>query len=87
MSDANGVARYTGLHLDVSAMLAFAEANYMETSSNTMIEDNDCASFVSECLTAGGFPVYGAYASNSEANEGQIGYFRPGAGVRPFVRQ
>ena len=74
MSDANGVARYTGLHLDVSAMLAFAEANYVETSSNTMIEDNDCASFVSECLTAGGFPVYGAYASNSEANEGQIGY-------------
>ena len=74
MSDANGVARYTGPHLEVSAMLAFAEANYTETSSNTMIEDNDCASFVSECLTAGGFPVYGAYASNSEANEGQIGY-------------
>ena len=74
LSDANGVARYTGPHLEVSAMLAFAEANYTETSSNTMIEDNDCASFVSECLTAGGFPVYGAYASNSEANEGQIGY-------------
>ena len=74
MSDANGVARYTGLHLEVSDMLAFAEANYYENGTNTLIEDNDCATFVSECLTAGGFAVYGAYASNSEANEGQIGY-------------
>ena len=74
MSDANGVARYTGLHLEVSDMLAFAEANYYENGANTLIEDNDCATFVSECLTAGGFAVYGAYASNSEANEGQIGY-------------
>ena len=73
-SNANGVASYTGLHLDVQAAIAFAEANYNETSQNVMIENNDCASFISECLTSGGFAVYGAYASNSSPGPGGIGY-------------
>ena len=73
-SNANGIATYTGKHLDVSAAIAFAEANYSETSTNTLISNNDCATFISECLTNGGFSVYGAYASNASPGPGGIGY-------------
>ena len=73
-SDANGVARYTGLHLNVASMLRYAELHYEETDTNVLIEDNDCATFVSECLTEGGFTVYGAYASNNPDGPYSYGY-------------
>ena len=76
-TDENGRASYTGRYLNLDAAFAFASQMWNQTtSSGTLIANNDCATFVSECLTVGGWSVYAPYASrNTSRNPGLNTYY------------
>ena len=77
-TDEHGVASYTGIYLDLDEAFAFASRMWSNSTigSGALIENNDCATFVSECLTVGGFGVYAPYASrNTSRNPGQGTYY------------
>ena len=61
-----GMASYTGKYLNLADAFAFADRmwNNQTINSGTLIASNDCATFVSECLTAGGFCSYAPYVSS-----------------------
>ncbi len=61
-----GFASYTGKYLNLDDAFAFADRmwNNQTINSGTLIASNDCATFVSECLTAGGFCSYAPYVSS-----------------------
>ncbi len=77
-TDQEGNASYTGLYLDLDAAFSFADRMWSNETvdSGTLVAGNDCATFVSECLTVGGFCVYAPYASrNTSRNPGENTYY------------
>lgn len=61
-----GKASYTGRYLNLTDAFSFADSiwNNQKLDSGTLISGADSATFVSECLTAGGFCVHAPYVSN-----------------------
>ena len=59
-----GFASYTGKYLNLDDAFAFADRMWNDQTTGTLIGSNDCATFVSECLTAGGFCAHAPYVSN-----------------------
>ena len=68
-TDEQGTAWYTGMYLNLADAFSFADSiwNNQKLDSGTLISGADGATFVSECLTAGGFCVHAPYVSNGNA--------------------
>lgn len=72
-TDEQGYASYTGMYLDLDQAFVFADKTWNGQSTGTLIASNDCATFVSECLTAGGFCMYAPYVSNGGGGTNYFG--------------
>ena len=67
ITGSDGKATYTpnDYVLDLDVAVSFAEKHWDITTNPEIVQNNDCATFVSHILTQGGFAVYDPYACES----------------------